>query len=217
MKRRLLWSALILVLASLLFAADRPAPKKAWEWTDEERIAALNNVAARGERLRAARDGQERATVPGAPPAYDVIDGARDPHLYLEWEVFESLSRRAYSNDPLFTEVYRDSIEEKRRDLGLPDDLWPRLEAISTPYLASLRGEAELGKSGLPLAEINERQKILNANRCRDRYEALSEAKRVFGPKFAQFLYTAVAPGSSSTIWRKGDPETLLWISRGCQ
>ncbi len=195
-----------------------------WEWTDSERIASLTDPAAAAARVRLDRasDGSSiRYQVGGssgdntAAEPHDVISGSRDPHLFFAFELFEHAVKLAYADDPRTRVAYREALEEERKALGLPDDLWARLEVMTAAYRADRREERRIGLSNL--ADVG-KHAALNANYallCRDRRAALKEAEKAFGRTFIRFLYTAVAPTLKRTILRRVTAEELQALVNG--
>ncbi len=199
-----------------------PAVKRAWEWDDGDRIVARLDKAAARERLRrhaqqwqSNRTGVGSAAVPTEP--FDVIDGSDEPHLFLPWELFDAMMRMAFADDALTREAYRSTKEDQRQRLGLPEDMWERLESIAAAYRNDRRLERENAFSSLPKSSRDEEAVRIGELLCRDRYAALVEADRQFGPAFKRFLYTAVASSLSSLEILEPDAATLESVNRGCQ
>ena len=210
----------VLLLPRLAFAAPpegetRRAP---WEWTDEERFAALMDKEAAAQRVKTDREHQNRSplkaessSVEEPYPFVDVIVGKRDPHLLFPIELFMTLVVSAYSENTDERLSRRVSAEETRRALGLPDDMWDRLEAISAAYRAA--EAANIAYSVSHSEKTNDVNPTV-APLCRERYAALIEAEQTFGPKFKQFLYMAVAPTLSVSYVHRLD-ERFLRVAKG--
>lgn len=228
MKRALFTLSLLLTGLARSSEAPAEAPKKpAWEWTDEERIAALRDPEAAAARLRAHKAqmhlggiGVEGSghTAPLREPV-DVIDGRRDPHLFFEWELFDHLIATTFNDSNVQA---RDSFRRIRvRDAAgifeVPPEFWERLGAISAAFIEDKRREREVAYSDRPTAEQNGDSTVLYDALCRDRIAALDAAKREFGPGFRRFLYGPVASGRSMASTARRDVDRLLWVGRGCQ
>jgi len=200
--------------------------RASWEWDDNDRIAARMDAVAAAERV--VRDEKKRGvsgkvSSEGAEPlrdsrkAIDIIDGKHDPHLFLPFELFDQLVRLGFADDPLTSSAYRVSKEEQRRQLGLPPDMWERLESMVAPYRSDRTREREITFSSLPAQERRSEAARISMLLCRDRYAALMEAEGQFGPSFKRFLYTAVAPSMSAVVIIKPDPAQLSLVNGGCQ
>ncbi|HEV7765115.1 MAG TPA: hypothetical protein VGQ76_08950 [Thermoanaerobaculia bacterium] len=196
-------------------------PKQPWEWTDAERIAALTDDTAVAARLRAYRASQPPAAtfavegIANDPIAgvYDRIEGRRDPHLFFRSDLLDMVATMAYADESMTRNAYRHSKEDALEALGLPADFWETLEVITAAYRADRKDEKHNAFSDRSEAEKNAGQEVIYARMCRDRRAALREAEERFGPKFVQFLYTAVAPTMTRTILRKIDPEELRRVT----
>jgi hypothetical protein len=147
------------------------------------------------------------------PYVYDRIRGEHDPHLFFEWELFDSLMRMTYAEDDRSREVWREIHEEHRRAVGLPDDFWERLDTITAAYRKDRVEERRLGlsrtRSAIHAAETEAVSKAL----CRDRALALAALRREF-PRFSEFLYTAIGSSGSMTILYKSE-ESVRRMARG--
>lgn len=197
--------------------------KQAWEWDDRDRIAARVDPAAAAERLRRGETVREdsRLSAEGAGDssmkAVDIIDGRRDPHLYLPYELFDQLVRLGFADDPPTRSAYRESKDEQRRQLGLPEDMWERLDSIVAAYRSDRNRQHDVALSGLPGEDRASASTRIEMLVCRDRYAALQEGQTQFGPAFKRFLYTAVAVTMSDIVLQKPEPERLATINGGCQ
>lgn len=199
--------------------------KNSWEWSDAERIAARLNDVEAAARVRAASGSLSRAshavgtagaTRVGSNDPHDVIVGSRDPQLFLKFELFDYMVRLSFADDEVTRSAYREIKDKRRAKLGLPPDMWQRLEVIVAPYRADRRREREIALSDRPEAERTADLKVVAALLCRDRFAALTEAEAQFGRAFDRFLYTAVAPDMIQVIARKPDDRVLARVSGGC-
>src|SRR5262249_4435230 len=90
-----------------------PKKKEAWEWTDEERIAARFDPAY----VKAnTRSGAERYGYPAAENvpghAVLVVDGSKNPEIFMPFELFTSLTQGLDDDQP----SYRDGIRSMYHD-----------------------------------------------------------------------------------------------------
>ncbi len=195
--------------------------KPAWAWDDSDRITARMDDAAarvrvRRDRTRKSATGPATESVSTEP--VDVIDGKYDPHLFLPFELFDQLMTMGFADDVRTRAVYRAIKDPYRQRLGLPEDMWERLESIAAPYRSDRKRERENAFSSLPATERLAEGKEIAMLLCRDRYAALQEADRQFGPSFKRFLYEAVASSMSSVVIRKDNDyeATLASVNGGC-
>lgn len=200
------------------------SPTQPWEWTDAERIAAMTDDVAAAERLRVYRESERLAptiTVDGIASSdstatlYDRIDGKRDPHLFFLPDLFDSLVRMANADEFVTRRASRERYEADLKAIGMPADFWENLEIISAVYRADHKEWAHYAFSQLPQEEKRAGIEVASGRMCRDRRAALREAQERFGPKFNQFLYTAVTRGRFELVLRKPDAEALRRVAAG--
>jgi hypothetical protein len=200
-----------------------PAPRRAWEWTVEERIADRLNpqkirerASAYNETLRkrglssTATDNSSEAEAdpPGVVITY-YIDGQRNPELFLSYELFDDLLSGLESNRSLRAKqraFYGPAI----RRFGYDEEaFWASLESVSSGYLAVTSADETNGDA-----------------RCVARYQALQAARRLWGPRLDRLLYVAIAPTaihSTSMLDRnhgealRQHGEALRRAEMGCQ
>jgi hypothetical protein len=177
----------------------RTAQKSPWEWTTEERLKDRFDPAkirerqlayeARFPRAAAAPRGarEESVGTSGRQPVVYMIDGSRNPELFLRYELFDGLLTGLDPNETgrLRQRAY---LQESIRQLGYDDAaFWTSLESIAAKYLPLRFGST----SHLPPTELNA---ALEA-RCRERYDALAAARALFGSRqFDLVLYAVMAP-----------------------
>lgn len=183
----LLWSLLIATAAA-------GQTKPAWEWTDDERIAARTNPTLAAIRVGSASQGAPT----GLQPA-DVIDGKRDSALFLPVELFESVVRHGFLDDG-----FREAFAHQIAASGLPADFWPRLERIADRYIDDLR-------------DASERSAALQPTLCGDRAAALAAARAELGPALDRFMYAYVAPSRKDILGDLPDASRLTAMSQGCR
>jgi hypothetical protein len=215
---------LCVALLSVTALASQPpdSPKKQpWEWTDDERIAMLMDPSAAARRVQedVAAGKVKLGNGPrpnGVGMPVDSLSGARDPHLFLPHELFDSLVTMGFADDAVTREAYRGWQEDARVEAGLPDDLWDRLEVIAAGYLDAQRREREIAFSTIPEPGKTALLKPVVLERCHAAYDARIAAEAAFGPAFRRFLYIGVVRGQSSLVYRQ-DPEEMKRLSRGCR
>lgn len=223
--------AVVFVLAGIVSAADRPqaAPKRstapAWKWTTEERLALRLDPAAIRDRSAAAGDpatGSSGVQVQSQATRF-VIDGARDPQLFLPWELFNSL----------VGSLREDSLRERQRHardieaFGWKEaEFWSRLTGLTDEYRARNARliERMQAMEAMPPAERRTAEAWLeeeNIALCGLRADALARARAHFGAEsFERFLYTAVAPHiqiSSGGTADDRERRRLLFVEAGCR
>ena len=202
-------------LAFVISTAAETHNRQPWDFSDDERIAARISDEAAAERLRNSADITSQRTREAKAVPFDVINGRRDAHLFLRFEIFDHMERMAFAEDATTREAYRQSLEADRIRLGLPSDIWVKLAVASAAYLADSRRQRDitLRLSGTDSATV----RVVNKMLCQDRFSALTESDRQFGPAFSQFLYSAVAKDITRVVLKKPDPAQLREIARGCQ
>jgi hypothetical protein len=195
------------------FSATQPRP--AWEWTLEERLTERFDPRKIKERDEAyieanAATHPELRSEQGNPPQNRVrygIDGARNPELFLPHELFDYLAKGVGSEAWLRSQV-RQHFAGHLRSVGFdPDEFWPALESVATPYLPWVER-----RGSLTVGERNDK--------CHARYAALEAARDRFGrAEFDRMLYTVVAPAMQfSAATNLPDPGVdLRREAMGCQ
>jgi hypothetical protein len=212
---------LALLLSFAVHGADGPQ-KPPWRWTTEERLAlrldpqSIQARAAHDDRLN---DSPRRN---GDAPRF-VIDGARDPQLFLPWELFENLTGS----------LREDSLRDRQRlstaitKFGWKDaEFWPTLATLTAAYRTRHAGLLNLMQAmqEMPPAERRDAEARLESENialCGLRADALVQARAHFGEEaFQRFLYEAVAPQiliSSGGRADEGERRRLLYVEGGCR
>ena len=198
-------------------APVRRDARPAWAWSDEERFAALVDEAAAARRLQAHRStGLENAGGRAAQPI-DAIDGRRDPHLYFAWELFQRMVTGAYPDDVAAGLAYRESKEGVRKSLGLPDDLWERMEPMVAAYRAARQQERDEALASAGVGQDAIAANAMAVEVCAQRHRALVEAQQTFGDRFDRFLYLGVAPTMYRVTLRRPGQEVLRIAKGDCE
>lgn len=205
------WRFGVLALLAVFAADAQQAKKAAWEWTVDERLAGRADAAAARERVMANREKWKAPPVSAMSTAtpsqpYDVVLGAQHPELFLSYELFDNMTRQAFSDDSRMRVVYRETIDKQRAAAGLPPDWLDRLEGLSASYLSTSKRVYD-----------GERDPASQERMCRDRFAAMTAARRDFGAAFDRFLYSAVAPDMFIFAISKPDIESLRRIEGGCK
>ncbi|HKO54863.1 MAG TPA: hypothetical protein VJ276_03230 [Thermoanaerobaculia bacterium] len=207
------------LLVLLLAATEKPA----WQWTDQERIAARVDRAHAQARVQAARsagDVQAASTMAtDGKQVTDVIDGKRNPELFLPTELFEA----AINLGLIIPDDWRETWANGAAAAGLPADFWERLPVVAEPFVNDLRRRQDLFELARD-ADAGERVKYdrqlaaLAATLCRDRAMSLAAARKEFGEPLDRFLYLTVAAGKSITWFDEDQDRAYLeQHSRGCR
>lgn len=208
----------LVMLGSLSIAGGaQEAPRKSWQLSDEERLARRFDPANRELRVRASanwRGGAKR----------DVVEGQRDPDLFLPWELWGWLVETSFGQERQLQEDFQAARLERARDLDLGPDFWDRLEEVSSSYVRSLAELKALalearGLQGDDRASDDRRVEQLEIAACRARVESLDFARRTFGREtLDRFLYEAVAPGIGIfSVGAETSAEHLRFVARGCR
>jgi hypothetical protein len=152
-----------------------------------------------------------------------VVDGGRDPQLFLPWELFGNL----------VGSVRDDSVRERERLANeiaafgwKKEQFWQTLGALTSEYQARnlrliqlMQTMESLPPAGRRAAEA--RVEAENIALCGMRADALVRARAHFGAEeFDRFLYTAVAPHmqiSSSGTADEGERRRLMYVEGGCR
>jgi hypothetical protein len=129
----------------------------------------------------------------------DVIDGRRDPYLFFPFDVFQQLVDLAYSDDSRMRVVYRDSKEKERRDFGLPETMWDRLEGIVAAYRAA---QSENHAYSLSQKRDGDSVDLVTVRLCRERYAVLIEAQRTFARSSCSFSIRPSRRTCVGVTWR---------------
>jgi hypothetical protein len=206
-------------------AKTAPHLKSAWEWSDEERIAARANPTMAAERartlsirgLRADSDSITKTEHP-SPHVIDIVDGNRNPELFLPTELFELLTNEVFVEEDSWRNAYTPHLA----GAGLPADFWDRLAIADGEYLSDLMRQHRLllsGKKGGSLSKeiVDERISGMSALLCQHRAEALARARHEFGISLDRFLYVHVASGTAMYFEEPADPERLRANEGGCR
>ena len=206
------------------------APKPAWQWTNEERLAARFAPGAAARRLAASNQRQpsKRAQLALAaasePEPGDFVDGALTPELFLRWELFDELLATAFRGSPEGQAVFRDGIVERVPELKEALGLWDRIAVGASDYLRTLSNQATVA-SRLSGATEDERQtlirrlQVMQQGNCGIRAQSLLKVRADLGDEtFDRLLYQGVAATAFKRSVGQGQtPEALSYIERGCQ
>jgi len=221
----LMWLRAVLLYAALASAVAAQSPKEPWKLSLEERIALRTSAElARGRvRERARVQTSSPAANRAARPWVDEFDGKTHPELFLPHEVFRSLIHLAFLGSPRTGQVVRDGHMADVRRLGLPEDFWKRLEALSAVYIADSWAERDLGaavqqQTGGVRGRDRDALTLKQHDVCRSRADALAAARKEFGPeRFDRFLYEVIAVNKFHTEDHLPNPAVLRWTEAGCR
>lgn len=201
----------------------------AWDWSDADRVRTRFDPKAIRERAAA-----HRANVGMRPPVHSqaapsegfrpsqqhVLDGARNPELFLPAELLDVLLQGLHS-DPRMRAPARLALAKGIHEMGYTeDDFWNRLQRLSAHYLALKSRPSNTSIQRVRTADGTMASFPLDVDRCVARHGLLQSARTAFGAaKFQRFLYTAVAPEvQRSDSTQQLDPaQELLFIAKGCR
>jgi hypothetical protein len=197
MKRR---TVIVLLLFALIVpvALAAPSVKPPWQWTNAERIAARSDVSAAAARVEAytaktgAASHARTQAVQGAPAPADIIEGNVHPELFLPTELFRHFVLVAFVMRP---QNYAQIVAESSTDLFRTPEELARLDALATPYTATLQRERDLlqeraSARGRAAADIESDLRATRTEQCHALASVLRSARQQFGAdRFNQFLY----------------------------
>ncbi|MGN6186320.1 MAG: hypothetical protein ACTHQM_22025, partial [Thermoanaerobaculia bacterium] len=145
--REAVGTAVFILLSSVVSVLATP-PKKAWDWSLEERVAIRTDAAARQARMAAANVGrgtlQSDARASDAGIQRDHIDGSSHPELFLPSEIYTIYMRAAYAYDDEPAMQFRHDIAVRLAESGLPEEIVPALEAESAVFIQLQTYEEQL-------------------------------------------------------------------------
>ncbi|HEX3581524.1 MAG TPA: hypothetical protein VH087_07155 [Thermoanaerobaculia bacterium] len=197
--------------------------RKAWQWSDDDRIAARTNPVAGQDRVDKYLESHASPQSRGAKVLTEprkligVVDGSQTPELFLPVELFDMVVKLGIVNEDNWRDVWDPGV----RAAGLPPDFWKQLERTSTAYAEDLRAAQRAGVQTRELPEIRAGTGLPNdllTRLCRDRADALAASRAIFGLALDVFMYQTIAPGHVVTIF--DDPEVparLHAMARGCR
>jgi hypothetical protein len=202
--------------------------KPAWEWSDEERIRMRFDPASIRERATAhaaalppyAHVQAQSAGAPGA--SQRVIDGSRDPGLFLPAELLDALLEGLHSNASFRTHA-RDALARDIRGMGYSENgFWNKLEQLSAPYRALTSRPKNVAVKHVTTPDGKTASFLIDVDRCVARHNLLQSARIAFGPQaFQRFLYTAVAPQVWSSEGESAHgpdrAQELIFVAGGCR
>lgn len=203
-----------------------PSAKPPWEWTDDERIRVRFDPASIRERAAAhaaalpqhANVQAQSAVARGS--TQHILDGSRDPGLFLPAELLDVLLQGLDPNASFRTHA-RDALAKDIRGMGYTEnDFWNKLAQLSAPYRALTSRPKNLAIQHVKTPDGKTAKFLIDVDRCVARHSLLQSARTTFGAeKFQRFLYTAVAPQvwrSDTTQWP--DPaQELIFVAGGCR
>jgi hypothetical protein len=202
MRRRV---AFALIVASTLVVSGQekrlPKTTEAWKWTLEQRIATRLDPAGLDERRRVAA--LNNSDGPVTNPAQLVIEGSRNPELFLPHELMSFLitdvmlpgdDRHRATYDPVLADFNWE-----------PATFWNDVRSAAADYL---RLQDQVPGRG--------RSKSVSEQLCGLRAAALAEMRRKY-PRFDEFLYVAVAPRKNLSAGDVPSAQWLFWLEAGCK
>ena len=163
-------------------------------------------------RVRRFRDDSAANGASVDPATAFVIDGRRNPELFLPYELLNGLLRGVQAPSEVRAQVrdsYRDFIVSAQWDV---DEFWRNLENAAAPHMAAIRELHARRSSATASTDVERRV-------CSTRRGALERMRAIYGhPQFDDFLYRSVAP-SLLVVSRvvPGTVESLQAIEEGCR
>lgn len=207
--------------------------REPWEWTDDERIAARLDPAQMRERAdafaRRERNHPNDATESEESSPRDVIDGSRNPELFLPYELFNWLMNGVVTEDPKARDLWRLSLGSRLRGTGVDEaSFWQQLEQVVAGYTRVQSEQDQIAEEGARTSDVGKRRSLRKKQEsfglvlCRARHEALEAARAHFGREtFDRILYDGVAASglTSSAVHTPGRDEAagLRYVAGGCK
>lgn len=214
--------AILLTVATLTLDAHaqqrEAAPsKRAWEYSEAERLAKRFDRASIAARSVDPETKQPRAGT-------NVIDGATHPELFMPHELYLGVVLDYLTMDQPWVARHRSAAEDHLRIFTDPVDFWAKLEQGSKPYTTALASQARLVEQFRTADAVRRRavRAQIDAQQvdlCRARAEAMAGVIRLVGRDlFYRFLYEIVAPNIASASDTDEDgTAALLFAERGCR
>lgn len=196
MHLRLSLAATLLILSVPVTAGDRPA----WSMSNEERLALRFDEHASAERVQAHVSAM---ALDAARPQF-VIDGARNPELFLPGELMSFLLA-GYAGDS-------ESIEAARRKHA---GTLQELEWSAGRFWADLNLAASEYRQLTRQGSTSRRSDAASRRICSARISALKRMREKY-ERFDEFLYRAIAAETVIASDRPATRDWVLWLERGC-
>jgi hypothetical protein len=216
---------LTLILGAVVMADD-PVRRSPWLWSTDERVSQRLNPAAIADRLRDHTDRRNSSELPisaSTATSVFVIDGTRNPELFMPWELVERFLNMTNAGDPRGSRT-RLLFEPALREFGWnSNSFWSQVDRLGTDY-AGVRGEIAQIERDADSGTVMQRRQALAARDaaaprlCFARAEALRRARAEFGVEaFDRFLYTVIAPKLVVYSDDPLDAAELRMIESGCR
>jgi hypothetical protein len=197
---------IILVLFAVPAVAatpDRGALRPAWEWSDEERIAARVAAVAPGEGT--------------------VVHGNEHPEWFLPTELMNTLLG-VLTRPGSGADLTRDMLRPRFEQIGIDEqEFWATFASCTGEYKTLDARRWDVLRAATK-AEITDRHRLeaeaeqLGREECALRVQILATARKAFvRENFDRILYTVVAPTLSTNYAPSGDAAaTLRYVEGGC-
>jgi len=153
----------------------------------------------------------------------DIIQGEKNPELFLPWEVHRFLLSTAFYADASVAAAWRARFASAVPELRIPQGFWATLAKVSADYLDGQRQIASLSddmRKADSVRREQQRQAIVlkESSQCGLRLLALERANDAFGREwFDEFLYRAVAPNLTISTSTPTSAERLRFVAGGCK
>ena len=181
--------------------AENLAP---WEWSMKERLEHRRDPERRRQRVIAAYGTAALATTA------DVIDGHREPHLFLPEELMRSFLRRAFNRAPIMVDGLRLQYQPALIESGITntDDFWVEMGVLAADWVRLATDSEAISKeindaTGERRADLLRQRREIDDRQTETLPSVLADAYDRFRIRaFNEFLYRAIPPGLGITFIR---------------
>ncbi len=206
-------------------------PKRAWEYSDDERLAIrFDATSIRARAAHASAEASQRklhatTNAESLPDALlpNTIDGKRNPELFMPHELFTSLVADLVRGPAERREQVRAKLSAVIRPSMDPDDFWRRFDAAVAPYVALAEREQSLvqrinAASAAERTALFDELRLVQEPMCAARARSLRAAAIAIGRQpLYRLLYEAVAPQMAITMSPAADAQQVKFIAEGCE
>jgi len=233
MKRSLILLVLLFLALSTGVASSPERAKQPWDWTDEERLGVRFDPVSIRERS-AARQATSATAVhssavgsirtSAAADLPNFISGARNPELFMPFELFSTLIDHGLSADPDDQQMFRQAIGPVIAQTGLKAEaFWASLEVAARSYISSVRQEHVLALKLRQAADdertmVRQQISAVQQPQCALRATALESATKSLGrTALYRVLYEGIAPTMTVSSPATDTAARYRFVAGGCR